>query len=258
MTAPASLPLAGDLDIGRVLQRGFSAMRVNIAPVLITGAVLPGAVTAIYGMLRVTGVLAPVDENFASAFTGAPGENIAIGLTSLFYSGGLIQAALASFEGRGTSVADMLEAGRRHFPKFFGIGFITNFVVIVGLLLLIVPGVIFWLKWMVARPAHVAEQLSIAESLERSSKLTQGQRLRLLGVAVATGLMVAVAIVAIGLAFGGIGFLVGGEAPFEVIGAPLIQILIPAVFSFMAASAYADLRLVKEGRGAGSIAEVFA
>ncbi len=54
--------------------------------------------------------------------------------------------------------------------------------VFIGLILLIVPGVIIALMWVVALPAMVVEDRGVAESFSRSSELTRGNRMRILAV----------------------------------------------------------------------------
>ncbi|MFZ5609907.1 MAG: hypothetical protein ACOY99_09875 [Pseudomonadota bacterium] len=69
------------------------------------------------------------------------------------------------------------------FLPLLGLAVVTSAATLLGLLAFIAPGVVIALMWALAAPALVAERLSIPAALSRSSQLTQGQRWRILGLA---------------------------------------------------------------------------
>lgn len=68
------------------------------------------------------------------------------------------------------------------FARAFGVSCISGMGIICGLALLIVPGVLLIVRWAIALPAMMAEDLSLLESLGRSRDLTQGNRWPIFGL----------------------------------------------------------------------------
>jgi len=54
------------------------------------------------------------------------------------------------------------------------LSFLTTIVAWIGLFMIIVPGVIFWIMWSLAVPVKVLEQKGIFDSMSRSMELTKG------------------------------------------------------------------------------------
>lgn len=122
-------------------------------------------------------------------------------------------------------VADMpLEAGRM--LRFLGVTIATTLITILGLLLLVVPGVVFALKYGFASAFVLDEDLGVGEALKRSAELTDGVKWRLFVQ---------------GLAFGGV-ILLGLLA--------LLVGVVPALMTVLLAWSwtYVDLRK-QEGKG---------
>lgn len=120
-------------------------------------------------------------------------------------------------------VADMpLEAGRM--LRFLGVTIATTLITILGLLLLIVPGVVFALKYGFASAFVLDEGLDVGDALKRSAELTEGVKWRLFVQ---------------GLAFGGV-ILLGLLA--------LLVGVIPALMTVLLAWSwtYVDLRKQEE------------
>lgn len=88
--------------------------------------------------------------------------------------------------GRPSSLAPALSASFATLPSVFAVGLLSNFALLVGLLVLIVPGVALAVIWLVAIQAATVERLGPIAALRRSAALTQGHRtpifLALLGV----------------------------------------------------------------------------
>lgn len=117
-----------------------------------------------------------------------------------------------------------------------------------GLILLIVPGVILALMWIVAIPSMVVEGLGVFESMSRSSELTRGNRMRILAV----GLIV----LAIYLGIAIIGGLLVAAVP--VIGAIVLvalAVLLYPYISIITSVLFFRLRDLQAGHGEPLVAE---
>jgi hypothetical protein len=68
------------------------------------------------------------------------------------------------------------------FGRALGVNFLSGIGILLGLVLLIVPGIYLIAIWSLALPALMAEDLSVSESLSRSKALTEGHRLVVLGL----------------------------------------------------------------------------
>lgn len=85
---------------------------------------------------------------------------------------------------------------------------LTSFVfvgMIAGFILLVIPGVIFYLATMVALPILLMENKTIRESIQQSFDMTRGSRSKILWVSVGLSILSGVVV----LAFGGLGQALG-------------------------------------------------
>ena len=80
----------------------------------------------------------------------------------------------------------------RVFPGLFLLGALLKLVVLAGLIVLIVPGLVLAAVFWVAIPALTLERRGLPDALRRSRHLTSGNRVRICGLAVLTGLILVV------------------------------------------------------------------
>jgi hypothetical protein len=78
---------------------------------------------------------------------------------------------------------DLLERrpGRRRLWALPGLNFLSGLGIVLGLILLIVPGAYLFVRWSAAVPALIAEEASIPESLSRSAEAIEGRFWHVLG-----------------------------------------------------------------------------
>jgi hypothetical protein len=128
----------------------------------------------------------------------------------------------------------------------------SGLIVILGLFLLVVPGLIFATMYWVAVPAAVVEKTGVKDSLSRSAALTSGERWKVFGVIV---------IIAIAQLIFERGIDPMLDYENAVILSMAITLLYSATFTAFGAVAsavtYHQLRRIKEGTGADEIAAVF-
>ena len=247
---------SGVFDLGRVIQRTFSAIKTNAAvffgaAVLLVG--VPGAIQA-YGQTQMVLV-----QNASSlAFVSLGFILYLLGLFIL--QGMIVKAAVNGFAGRSTSFGDAFGVGLRQFLPLVGLAIVAGIATAFGYLLLIVPGVLLSIIWSVAAPAVVVEKRGIFESLQRSRDLTRGYRGQVFGllvIYVVFSWIIAIAITGIGVATGGT--VADGSAIMIVnlITGPLVNVLSGVVASAGVASLYYELRTAKEGASGDDLASVF-
>lgn len=131
----------------------------------------------------------------ASYFTGldknpAPDAIITL-INSIFeivISIGLIKIAITFTRGAKPMVSDVFSSYRLFF-KFLFSSILTTLIIFVGLLLFIVPGIIWSLKFSQFKYLVVDKQMGPIEALKESSKLTQGVKWELLGFLIVSSLV---------------------------------------------------------------------
>ncbi len=231
---------APQLTIGSVLGRTWAALFKN--PVVFFG--LAAAATIPPALLE---VLMPQST----------GLNVLVQLLSTIF-GLVIQGAIAYAvfqalrDDSAVSVGDAVSHGLTRLPVLILAAILVGLLTMVGLVLLIIPGLIVMCILAVTIQACVVEQLGPVESMQRSAELTKGYRWTIFGLVLIVGLVI-VAIVFL-VAF--IATLVFGETLAGLL-ATLVAI-VPQAFNFvMLAIIYSDLRSIKEGVTIDVLADVF-
>lgn len=245
---------AEQLDVGRVVQRTFLVLRRGAVPLLLSGLLTVGMVALIFGGLRVSGVIAEQGDTA----TGAPGENLLSGLATCLVAGPAVRSTMAALRGRQERLGVLAKAGPRSFARVFGISFLAGLAILLGLILLVVPGLILWARWVAAIPASVVEDRPVSRSMDRSAKLTKGQRGRivLLGV---MGLLIAVAfILVLTLVEGAVQPLRWGVIMMNLVLWPLMSVFLVVLNNVGKTVIYAELTGASDQRTAMDLADVFA
>jgi hypothetical protein len=247
----ASLAREEKIDLGAVIQRGFSVIGRNAPAYLVIAFLLTGVPTFItqYG-------------SFA-AIEGASGSAVALtavmGFISLF-TGFLLQAtvvrsAILDLSGRPADVTGSLMAALGLLLPMIGLAIVSFVAIGLASMLLIVPGIMLYVAWIVATPVLVEERPGVFASLNRSLELTRGSRWGIFGLL----LLFAIAWIIVA----GVLSIFAPENGYEnplLSGAvqALISTLMGLVGAAMLASLYVELRTVKEGATTDSLAAIFA
>lgn len=147
------------------------------------------------------------------------------------------------------TIGDSLRIGLARTIPVIGVGILVGLAMMLGFLLLVVPGVIIGCMLYVAIPACVIEKLGVTASMSRSVALTKGYRWQIFG------LFLLVVVISVLGAFvltmiGGTG-LVGQLLSFGW------QVVSTAFGAVLSAVIYHDLRMAKEGIDLDTLASVF-
>jgi hypothetical protein len=245
-------------DMGRVVGRTFGAVGRNFFLFFTLGLVLAGGPALMMALagpdIGSSGEPSPVNFDFSLYFGG---------LVLNFIGAYVLQAALTHgavnhFNGRPATLGDCVATGLRFFLPVFAIALLASLGMILGLIILIVPGLILATMWAVIVPAEVVERTGVFGAFERSSDLTRDHRwaIFLLGLALAIGSFL---IPMVGFAIAGAISATGQLSPTWAVGiaqcvtTPIVQMIGAAG----AASLYFELRNIKEGIGAEQLAAVF-
>lgn len=256
---PAPPPAArAQVTMGSLIGRTFTVWKRNI--VRFAGVTLAIQIPSLLLGWALGSPLAASSANpFArpspevAAFLFSPGWwalAIVGALLGLVHMGALTAGAIQHLAGRPATVGEMLGSGLRRIGPILVAGVLALLATYAGLLLLVVPGVIFGLMFSLAVPVVMAESLGPVKALGRSRALTKSHRWRLLGTFFVTWLvLLGLGMAALGLALGApsVGWLL--SAAVNAIFGSIVYV-VPAV-------AYHDLRVAKEGVATAELARVF-
>lgn len=183
-------------------------------------------------------------------------NNLLSVLAGFVAEGALTYGVLQSLDGGRVGIGALFRTGFRKVGWVFLVSFAVGLWVILGTLLLVVPGIIWYCGLFAAIPAVVVEaDLGVSGALARSRSLTAGHRWGIFAV-ILVALVVSVAITGGG---GALVALVAGALP-PPIPALLVTALTALGGSFWAcapAVAYHDLRVAKEGVATADLVKVF-
>jgi hypothetical protein len=234
---------AGEFRVGQVFSRTSAVLSRNFLTFFV--------VTLVAGLPR---LLWADETNVATA--GSFGRLFG-GLFLSLVLGTLAQAivlygAFQDMRGRPVNLGDCLRVGLNRFFAIIGLAICMSIGLMVGFLLLFVPGVILAVMWFVATPACVVERLGPLSSMGRSSELTKGHRWKIFGMLVL--LFVAALIVSLV-----IGALLGltGSSILVTLGTLVWTGAWGAFYAIFVVVTYHDLRVAKEGVDVHQIASVF-
>ena len=247
-------------DVGRVFELTFGAIGANGLPLLLIAFLFVGIPQAalVWAQTMLVG------QNDVNGFFGWVMLAGLVGFLLSLVGGVLMQGVVthtvvADLQGRKTSLGESLNVALGAFWVLLGVGIVSSLAMMFGLILLIIPGVLIFLIWMVAGPVVIAERAGVGRALERSRTLTRDHRWWLLLIAVLYFVVSSVLNVLAGL----LSVAVGGFDPglslnlVDLIVGPAVQALSTLIWGAMVAATYVELRAVKEGGGKESVAAIF-
>lgn len=262
---------ARPFEIGRVINRTFGAIGRNFVAFLLLAVILGGLPNLLFtwAQLKVTGVtpsLAP--QTLVLWFGGF----LVVLLGSLILQAAIVHATIADLKGRRADVGETLGAGLRNCGPLLLLGILTWLGLMLGFLLLIVPGIILAVVWSVAIPVKVAENTGVLEAFSRSRDLTRGRRWPIFGlfliymvlVWIVQALVMGLGLAVAGALHGPLNASGDGATAFldvfqrsTLITSPITVTLIAMVSASGLAALYYELRASREGVGAEALAAVF-
>jgi uncharacterized membrane protein len=176
----------------------------------------------------------------------------------------VLYGAFQAMRGRPVRLADCLRVGLNRFFPIIGLAITVGVGVMLGSMLLLVPGLMLYMMWFVATPVCVVEQLGPFGSLGRSRALTKGHRWKLFGLMLLIllpAVIVGAVLVGVMAVLVGTGGIIGLPAALATPLGQIINLIWSAAwgafFAVLIVVTYHDLRVVKEGIDTEQIAAVF-
>jgi hypothetical protein len=236
--APNPAPVQ-NLELGSVISRSIDLVREN--PVVFLGL---AALCLIPSML--IELLLPAGSAVSVL------ASLLDSILTVVAQGAVAYAVFQMFVSYKASIGESISRGMNRIWPLIAIAILTSIAIGLGLILLIVPGIILFLMWCVAVPACVVEKLGPIESLGRSVELTRGYK----GTIFLIYLLFILVLIVIAVVLAVIAGLVLGEKLATVVMS--VAMIFPMAFiNVTGAVIYYDLRAIKEGVSAESIASVF-
>jgi hypothetical protein len=166
--------------------------------------------------------------------------------------GASVYGAFQEMRGQSFLVTESLgKCMERIFP-LVGAALLTSLGMMLGFVLLVIPGLFLAIIWSVTSPACIVERLGPIESIQRSAALTKGYRWKILALFLILGVFGWLASFLMAMIFGAIGGAVVAALLIFAVGA-----VWGAFVSIIVAVVYYELRAIKEGINLDQIISVF-
>jgi len=161
---------ADQIDVGRIMSASLQALRLKLGDLLALGVFFILAPQVALGF-------APQypDPEFAA-------WNFLAVLPTLVFDGAACLIVNAALAGGELGATDAIRQGALRFGGMFLISLVSGLGILLGLILLVAPGLYLAAGWLAAIPLMMLEQTTAVEALKRSHALSAGSRWRLLGV----------------------------------------------------------------------------
>jgi uncharacterized membrane protein len=247
------------LDLGRVFGDTFGVIRRQ-APLLVgLTFVLSFLPTVVSGSLNLT---------MTSMSDSSPTASLELMKDPLYWArflisvamslallASLLRIAISDLEGHSLPLSELARLAIKKILPIFVVALLYYLGALLGLLLLVVPGLILSIMWIAALPIAVTETSNPIRALGRSRALTRGNRWRIFGLGLLAGVITLIVEVIVLGAVGGFGAGRGGMLGIFAVG--ILSFGISLFYSVGLAALYVQLRELK-GSGGESLAQVFA
>lgn len=249
-------------DIGRVFSGGFEIVRRRPLTLIVVTAIfgyLPSALT-----LWLTTQMPQPTPGGGLAALGPTLQRagltelvaVLVGGFSWILQGAVAAAALSDYGAKPLSVGEALARAAPRMPMVYLGGLLATLGILIGTIALIVPGILLGLAWSVGGIVATVENAGF-KSFGRSAELTRGNRLSLFIIF----LVYAIAGVVVSFAartLSGVALTTTAPPLWLTLGLQPLASAVVAIFSTATlVSAYVELRGVKDGLAASSLASLF-
>lgn len=251
-------------DLGRVFNNTFGSVGGNFPTFFGLALLLAGVPQLAVVVLQLVLSSGNGDFTLQSGVAGVAIWVISLG-ASFVLQAAIAHGAMIGLTGRKASFADCLSTGMSHALPVFAISLLAGFGVLLGLVLLVIPGVFLAIIWVVVTPVRVVEGRGILEAFGRSAALTEGSRWMILLTFIVYIVLYLVFTLFAGIIAGLAAIVAGGLSPDAPVGALIVSgIITPVIAAVTAligaagvASIYYELRSNKEGVVPSELAAVF-
>jgi hypothetical protein len=274
------------LDIGKVASRTFAAIGANLVPFAVLSLLLSGIPTALItfgSSFMQSWAMSQTTSGELSGYSSSDIGTIMLvsigsGLLAMVLMlvpayvllGAITHSSIVFYNGGRATLAESLGTGVRKTLTLIGLALISGVAIAFLLMLLIFPGLMAMVAWIVAAPAVVVEGKGVFGSISRSRELTKGSRWRIFWLVMIYWVISSAIQTAVTLPAGMLGGTPSyGEfsayadplSPRNLIlnGFTVLSSVITSVIAAAGAAAlYSELRTVKEGASTDELAQVFS
>jgi hypothetical protein len=254
----ATEPPRATIDIGNVVSRGFRTLVKCFLPFFGAAAILSG-IPGFFNQYTVVTYVGDSPFYVTSLAIWSAGIGAILGYFLL--QGFVVRSSILHMSGRDPDFAGSVVAALKLFLPMLGIAIVSGIVIMIGFLLLIVPGVMLYIILIVSVPALVEERRGVFGSMRRSRDLTRGSRWLILLLVI----LFYVASIIVSILFNTVagvsmfGVAAGNMPDPRIAGlaAGLSSSLTGVFVAVMLASLYVELRTVKEGETTDTLAGIF-
>ncbi|MGE5689544.1 MAG: glycerophosphoryl diester phosphodiesterase membrane domain-containing protein [Pseudomonadota bacterium] len=178
------------MTFSAVLSRSWELYRRFFAQLVLTA--IP--VFVVLGLLdAIVSSLGDDDSALALVFWGIVSLGVAI-IGYFWLQGALVEVVADIRDGRADfSVGEIYERVRPRLAALIAAGLVVGLGILVGLILLIIPGLFLLTRWSLIAPAIVLERRSAGESMSRSWELVKGHSWTMFGIIVVTAILAGIA-----------------------------------------------------------------
>lgn len=250
------MQLENRFGIGVVLGTGFRIWGKNLPAFLLIACVVYSPLI-VWGLTAASGAGGPTAVETFTRWHG-----LAEMLLSLFAAAAITYGVVMELQGHHASIGASFATGLARFFPVLGVALLSGLCILLGILLLVIPGIIVFCMLYVATPAAVLERPGITGALSRSRELTRGHKLEIFGLLFLLGMING------GIAYAAQELIVKGDMDFpELMELATVKryiyvqlalnVVTGSLAAVMSAVAYYYLRSEKEGTTATELASVF-
>jgi hypothetical protein len=241
-------------DMGRTISRTFGVISRNPVSVFVVCLVLQLISLGLSSVLRLS--LVGYDRGLQLGLNGAASALLVLVIHAMLL-GSITFIAVNDFGGNKVPFGAAVAVGFRTLLPVLGINLVASVCAGLAAILLVVPGIIVLLRWLVAVPVRVVEGPG---ALARSAELTKGYRWSLFGLVVGYVILAGLLTYGVALLYGG--FLKSAVArtngdPTALVLNVAVSTLLSAISASGVAAIYIELRRAKEGASVDQLAAVF-
>ncbi|MCX7358972.1 MAG: glycerophosphoryl diester phosphodiesterase membrane domain-containing protein [Alphaproteobacteria bacterium] len=247
-------------EFGRVVSQTFGLVGRNFIPFLVLSLFFVGAPQ--FGILYAQYTVGVGDPSLL--FPLVWGGILISMITTFVLQGALTRAAIDDLSGNGVKFGAAIADGLRYFFPLLIVGILAGLGTGLGFILLVVPGIMLAVRWVVSAPIVVVEKEGPTSALGRAAELTKGNRWAIFGLVLLYFVLSYVAQILVGLLVAAVAgqdqSMVGNIALASLVLAvsmALMTALLSLVSTLGTASLYFELRRVKEGVSVDDLAKVF-
>jgi hypothetical protein len=259
----ASEPPEEKVDVGRVLGRGFAALRDNFLPFLAVSLLLAGLpAAALQYWAQSNFDVADPGFVLTGGYWAVLGATLLANIVSaVLLQGVLTRSTILHLGGRDADIGASALLALRLLPALIAVSLLLGLMIAVGAVLLVFPGLMIYCATLVAVPALIEERPGILGSISRSRDLTRGSRWRIFLIALLFWFFSA-ALQSIVALISGVSMVDASQPAVDPlragIAAGISASLSTMIVATVTAALYVELREVREGATTNELADVFA